>query len=325
MRDGDAATAWQRVPGDGGEAGRTARDGIGQADRVSPLVLIATCQEIPDLDDDAQVLRRALRQRGLDAEPAVWDDGSVAWAEADLVLVRTTWDYSPRHAEFLAWARRVAGLTRLHNAPEVLAWSSDKHYLLDLAADGLPVVDSRVLEVEDGPGHGFADVEHVVKPTVSAGSKDTYRIDAGDTDRSRRAVEAIHASGRAALVQPYLAEVDEHGETALLFADGVFSHGMRKGPLLRPGHDAAQVDGLFLQEEMSERDPSHEERRVADRVMEAVVRRFGSAPLYARVDLLPSPDGPQVLEVELVEPSLFLEHVPAAAAAFVEAVERRIS
>ena len=291
---------------------------------MAPLVLLATCQEMPELDDDAQVLRRSLRMRGIDADPAVWDDSDVDWAAADLVLVRSTWDYSMRHAEFGAWAERVARSTQLHNRPDVLAWSSDKLYLLDLAQDGLPVVPSTVIKVGADAGHDHLDVEHVVKPTVSAGSKDTYRISAGDAGRSQRAVEAIHASGRPALVQPYLADVDELGETALLFADGVFSHAMRKGPLLRPDHDAADVDGLFLQEEMTVREPSEDERRVAASVMESVIARFGSAPLYARVDLLPSAEGPQVLEVELVEPSLFLEHVPEAAEAYADAVERRL-
>ncbi|QWC86539.1 hypothetical protein KLP28_07670 [Nocardioidaceae bacterium] len=291
-----------------------------------PLVLLATCAEVPDLDDDAQVLRTAIRQRGIDAEPATWTDPAVAWERADLVVVRTTWDYSLQRDAFLGWAERVAAVTTLANAPTLLTWSTDKHYLLDLADAGLPVVDTEVLEIGDHTdgGHAFVDVEHVVKPTVSAGSKDTYRIDAGDEARSAAAVQAIHATGRAVVVQPYLAGVDEHGETALLYADGTFSHAMRKGPLLAPGHDAAAVDGLFLAEEMTVRDPSPTELETGARVMAEVVRRFDRAPLYARVDLLPSPEGPQVLEVELVEPSLFLEHAPEAAGAFADAVEARL-
>ena len=284
-------------------------------------VLLATCSEMPDLDEDAQVLRRALRQRGLDAEPAVWDDPDIDWAAADAVVVRCTWDYAGRRDEFLSWSARVEAVTALHNATPLLAWSTDKHYLLDLAEEGLPVVPSVVLDPPAASAeHAYAEVEHVVKPTVSAGSKDPYRIDAGDSLRSGRAVRAIHATGRAALIQPYLPAVDEQGETALLYADGRFSHAMRKGPLLRPGHDAADVEGLFLVEQMTVREPSSDELAVGEDVMASVQRRFGHAPLYARVDLLPSPDGPQVLEVELVEPSLFLEHVPAAAAAYAEAL-----
>jgi hypothetical protein len=125
------------------------------------------------------------------------------------------------------------------------------------------------------------------------------------------------------MVQPYLHEVDELGETALLFIDGRFSHAMRKGPLLTPG--MALTEELFLQEEMSPRDASTAERELADAVLEAVPTELRGDLLYARVDLLPSPDGPRLLELELAEPSLFLEHHPPAAGALADAVVRLLS
>jgi hypothetical protein len=124
------------------------------------------------------------------------------------------------------------------------------------------------------------------------------------------------------MVQPYLHDVDKHGETALLYLDGTFSHAMRKGPLLTP--DMELVEELFAQEEMARRDPSPAERELADAVLAAVPPELAADLLYVRVDLLPSPDGPRLLELELTEPSLFLDHHPPAAEALADAVVRRL-
>lgn len=287
-----------------------------------PLVLLATCADLTSLDAEGRALADALRDRGADARPAVWDDPGVDWSAADLVVVRSTWDYVPRREEFLAWGERVAAATALENPPALLRWSTDKAYLEDLRAAGLPVVPSAVLAPGDGDEHPFLDREHVVKPTVSAGSKDTLRLGAQEGERSRAHVRALHAGGRTALVQPYLAGVDEDGETAVVVLDGRVHHAVRKGPLLRRSADV--VDGLFAPEEITAREPSAAEVDVARRALDVVRARTGAVPLYARVDLLPSPDGPQLLELELAEPSLFLDAVPGAPAAAAEAVLSRL-
>jgi len=274
----------------------------------SPLVLLATCAELPDLDEDTQVLQHALIDRGADARPAVWTDDAVKWGAADLVLVRSTWDYAKRRDEFLAWAARVEAVTALHNPLETLRWNTDKTYLRDLADSGVPVVPTAFLRTGDD-AHPYVEQEHVVKPAVSAGSLDTTRIAPGDAHASRGRVAAILESGRTAMVQPYLHEVDELGETALIFCDGRFSHALRKAALLTS--DQGEVDGLFKWEDMSAREPSADELAAAEKVMAAIP---GGAPLYARVDLLPSDDGPLLLELELTEPSFFLNIVPPSAA-----------
>ena len=285
-----------------------------------PLVLIATCSELPDLDHDGRTLQKALADRGIEARPAVWDDDSVDWAAADLVLVRSTWDYAKRRDEFLVWAARVEEVTALHNPLAVLRWSTDKTYLRDLAEVGVPVVPTAFLDSADEP-NPYADVEHVVKPAVSAGSLDTTRVAPGDHAGSRRRVEAIVASGRTAMVQPYLHGVDELGETALIFFDGRFSHALRKAALLTA--DGGEATGLFKEEDMAPREPSEAEHAAAARVLEGIP---GGAPLYARVDLLPSDDGPLLLELELAEPSFFLDLVdPAAADRVADAVLARLA
>ncbi|MEH3078473.1 MAG: hypothetical protein PGN11_17715 [Quadrisphaera sp.] len=302
--------------------------GAVNARSTAPSVALVTCSEVPDLDPEGQHLLAALRERGLDARPVVWDDEDVDWSAPDLAVVRSTWDYAPRRAEFLAWAARAADATRLLNPLPLLGWSTDKHYLAELEAAGLPVVPSAFVEVGDEGDHPYLDVEHVVKPAVSAGSRDTLRLGAHEAARSRAHVAAVHSSGRSVLVQPYLAAVDDVGETALVFLDGELSHAMRKAALLPAG--GGLVEGLFAHEDMAPREPSAAEVEVGRAVVAEAARRAraaGAEPmLYARVDLLPDDDGaPRVLELELVEPSLFLDHAPGSAARLADAVVRRLA
>jgi O-ureido-D-serine cyclo-ligase len=254
---------------------------------------------------------------------ADWDDESVEWGAYDLAVLRSPWDYTSRYAEFLAWAQRAASLTTLLNPLPVIRWNTDKRYLLDLARAHVPVIPSQIVE----PGENVAAaVEHflvahaqtelVVKPTIGAGSRDVQRH-----DRTNRASIAAHAQrlldeGRSVLLQPYLAAVEQHGEAALIFFCGRFSHSIRKGPLLQRGASSSQ--SLFAEEQISPRVPAADELRVAEQALAAIP--FG-VPLYARVDLIRSSSGaPHVLEIELTEPSLFFLHAPGSATRFADAL-----
>lgn len=282
-------------------------------------IALATCAELPELDPDEAPLVAALHAARMEPVIAVWDDPSVDWAAFDLVVVRCTWDYTLRREAFLAWA---TSLHRLYNQEPVLRWNTDKRYLADIDAAGLPVVDTSFLVPGEAvvvpPGGG----EYVVKPTVSAGSRDTARYGPGEDERARAHVGSLLADGRVAMVQPYLDAVDTVGETALLFLDGVYSHAIRKGPLLAPGQELEEE--LFRTEDISPRDPSAQERQVAEQIMGWVQDRFGRL-LYARVDLIPGPDGsPLLLELELTEPSLFFLTDDAAAGRMVTAIAGRL-
>jgi glutathione synthase/RimK-type ligase-like ATP-grasp enzyme len=283
-------------------------------------VLLATGAEAWELDEDADPLLEALAARGIDAGPAVWDDPGVEWAAAELVVVRSTWDYAPRRAEFLDWARRVAAATTLANHPEVLSWNTDKRYLRDLEAAGVPVVRTGFVGPEEPAQRRAALLaeavasgdEVVVKPSVSAGSKDTGRFGAGELDDAAALAARICAQGRTVMVQPYLGSVDEVGETGLVFFRGEFSHAFNKAALLAPGGEAQH--GLFALERIAPATASGPQRRLAEEILTGVIDRFGSVPLYARVDLLTSGDGsPLLLELELTEPSWFLGTDPLAA------------
>jgi hypothetical protein len=285
---------------------------------VTARIALATAAEFPDLDDDGIALRDALALRGLTGAPAVWTDETVDWSAYGAVVVRSTWDYAGRRDEFLGWAERVAAVTRLANRPEVLRWNTHKTYLRELGAAGLPVVATTWLE----PGDTFrapVDGEYVVKPAVSAGSKDTNRYRAGEHDeRAAAHAEALLAAGRTVMVQPYLTEIDEYGETALLFFAGEFSHAIRKAPLLEPVMDL--VAGAFKEERITARPPSDAERAVAEQVLDALPwSRHDLA--YARVDLVPGAgSAPTLLELELTEPSMFLGYDDGAADRFAAAI-----
>jgi glutathione synthase/RimK-type ligase-like ATP-grasp enzyme len=282
-----------------------------------PTVALVTCADLPDLDDDDRLIAPALAARGIDAVPAVWSDGAVDWDAFDLVVLRNPWDYTRHLPDFLAWAE---GVPRLANPLDVIAWNTDKRYLGELAAAGLPVVDTHYL----APGEALRpfDREVVVKPTVSAGARDTERFAPGNEAAAAAHLDVIHATGRTAMVQPYLAKVAHAGETALLHVGGTYSHAIRKGPLLTDGR--AMVSDLYVEEQIDPREPSDAERAAAAAIMAEVERRFG-ALLYARVDLLLGDDGePALLELELTEPSLFLGTAPGAAERLADAIAARL-
>jgi hypothetical protein len=283
-------------------------------------VLLATCAAFPDGDDDADVLLSALRGQGVAARFAVWDDATVDWS-ASLTVLRSTWDYTLRRTEFLAWASSVP---QLHNPAEVVHWNSDKVYLQELDAAGVPVTPTAV--VPPGSTPSFPDAaEFVVKPSVGAGSRGAGRFQFGAEARAAVHAASLHAAGRTVLVQPYLADVDHAGETTLMYFDGAFSHAVRKGPMLTAdtAHDIEETSGLFLEENISAREPADAELAVGQHAIDFLRARFGADLLYARIDLLPSASGPVVVEVELTEPSLFLTYDSGAGERCAAAVARR--
>ncbi|MFI9012030.1 RimK family alpha-L-glutamate ligase [Actinosynnema sp. NPDC053489] len=266
-------------------------------------VLFATCESLPAGDGDDDALIDALADVGVDASWAAWGTPVVA----DLVVLRSTWDYTGRLPEFLAWCDAEPALV---NPAPVVRWNTDKTYLVDLARHGVPVVPTAVA----GPGFtDWPDGEFVVKPTVGAGSRGALRVAAGDHATAAAHLDAL---GVPALVQPYQSHVDSVGETALVFLGGQYSHAFTKAAMLVPEaeHDPS---GLFVRERLSGAAPSPAQRRVAEDVVDAAAGLTGlrrADLLYARVDLIPGPDrAPLLLELELVEPSLGFRQTDAAA------------
>ena len=294
---------------------------------TSPKVALATCRELPQLDADTRGLIAPLAARGILATPAVWDDPEVDWARFDLVVVRSCWDYAGRRSEFLEWAARVP---RLANPAPVLAWNTDKRYLSDLAARGIPVVPTEWLR----PGQAWSLPERgawVIKPAVSLASLATgrYRLeDPGERRLAAEHVRRLHADGRVVMMQPYLHAVDDQGEMALVYLNGVFSHAMRKaavltGPDIGIDRRFQPAGGLTLHSHR----PTPTELAAAERVLDSVPWARNQL-LYARIDLISDDDeDPILMELELTEPHLYFSNVPAAAdriAATIEAHARRL-
>jgi O-ureido-D-serine cyclo-ligase len=291
---------------------------------LKPCIALVTAREALSLDEDMPPLIAALQAAGAEVATPFWDDPSVDWDSFDAAVLRSTWDYVERIAEFLAWAEQCAARTRLFNPPEVVRWNTDKHYLRELATAGVPVVPTRYVEagthassaLEEFLATGRVDAgtpvqftEFVIKPAIGAGSRDTARYGWSEKARALGHLERLVGAGRSTILQPYLDKVDQAGETALVYFGGRFSHAARKGPLLRAG--AGLVEGLFAPEDIRPREPDADERRVAAAAMAALP--FG-ALLYARVDLIRDREGmPVLLELELTEPSLFLVQAAGAA------------
>jgi len=294
-----------------------------------PCIALASVAAARALDDDLAPLLEALHALDAPAEVVDWDDSRVDWSRYQLVVLRSTWDYAERLPEFLAWATRVATQTRLLNPPDVLRWNTDKHYLADLERDGVAIVPSTFVE-PGADAHAVLDVflagtaaaEFVVKPSVGAGSRDAQRHGRDAVDAARAHVARLLDAGRSVLLQPYLDRVDAHGETALIHFDGVFSHAIRKGPLLRRGD--GPTDALFAAEDIAPRIASEAERALALRALAAIP--FARPLAYARVDLIHGDDGaPRLLELELAEPSLFFAHADGSARRFAQTLLARIA
>ncbi len=282
----------------------------------------------PDFRDDELLLAR-LRERGADAITAPWDEAGVEWDSFDLVVARTVWDYSLRHDEFVRWLEGVEA--PVENDPRVLLWNSDKRYVADLGEAGVPVVPTRF--VEPGDPAPAIEGEVVVKPTVSAGGRNTGRFGPAASDEAAALIERIGALGKTAMVQPYLSRVEGEGETAVVMVDGEVSHVLRKGAILAPD-EVAPVranDELGVAEVMYDPElvvastAADDQLELAHRVIAEVHRRFGTTPLYARVDMLRGDDGePVLLELEAVEPNFYFPQAPGADARLADAIVARV-
>lgn len=278
-----------------------------------PVALVSVA-EARHLDTDLPLAVRALGDRGVTAEIVDWDDASVDWARFDAAIVRSPWDYHRRLPEFLAWVDRVSATVPLLNGADVLRWNTDKTYLGELADAGIPVIPTTFVRgAEDLVlANELIKGDVVVKPTVSAGSNDTARHTANPSTAAAHVTSLLDA-GKTVMIQPYQRFIDDNGETGLLYFGGTSSHAFRKAAILSGGNNR-WAEGLYAEEDISPRRANDQETELAERVMSFVTRKFGRAPLYARVDMVRGSAGtPVLMELELTEPSLFL-HIDAGAA-----------
>jgi glutathione synthase/RimK-type ligase-like ATP-grasp enzyme len=281
-------------------------------------IAFVTCEKLPALTADDRLALDALRPRGHDARPAVWTDGSIAWAAFDLVVLRSCWDYHLRPREFAAWLDELERTgVRVQNSLSIARWNMDKRYLRDLERAGVAVVPTRWFE----PGTfqslsalrretGWTDV--VLKPAVSATAWQLWRAREADGElpvETRRALDE-----HVFLAQPFMPTI-EQGEWSLVFFDGRFTHAVLKQP--RPGEFRVQDDFGGRSTAAS---PPAGFVESAERILATLAER----PLYARVDGVETDAGLVLLELELLEPFLFFATRADASELFADAIERRL-
>ncbi len=293
-------------------------------------IALATSANLPDLIPDETPLREAFAQLGVEAPPAVWSDPGVDWASFDAVLIRTTWDYTTRLAEFLAWAERVEAVTPLLNPARVLRWNTHKRYLHDLASLGVRTLPMDILprgtpidlaRAMRERGWGRA----VLKPAVGATARRQERVSLGSepgflsAGAGQRHLDAALAD-EDMLLQPFAESVASEGEVSLMVVDGECTHAVRKRA--KPGDYRVQTDwGGTVERAVA----TEGEIAETERVLVAIAALgIAAEPLaYARVDLVGWQGEPALIELEVAEPQMFLLPCPDAGARLAEVAVRR--
>lgn len=283
-------------------------------------IAFVTFDQLPKLDPDDQLAVAVLATRGVRVVPAVWDDASIDWTAFDALIIRSAWDYHLKLPAFLAWleAREHEGAV-IWNSAATLRWNMDKNYLLRLAAGGasiIPTIPVRAGEPVDLPAlmdsRGWEAV--VVKPVFSASAHDTYLVARDDIDRHEGTIAGL-ARSRDLFIQPYMEEIAGEGEWSLLFFNGRFSHALVK----KPQHGDFRVQ-LEYGGSLRLSKPPAALRAEAEQILAQVREPW----LYARVDGVRANGHFLLMELEMLEPLLYLATDSDAPARFAEAIIERL-
>lgn len=265
---------------------------------------LVTCERPTECDEDVDFLAPALRRSGVEVETPAWSDPRVDWSGFGLVKLSSPWDYHERPDGFRAWLAATAEVTNLQNPLPILEWNLDKRYLRELDGAGVPTIPTLWSE-PGGEAETLTRVAElgwervVIKPTVDLGAMNLVRVEAAMAERLLGRYE------RPVLVQPYLPSIATAGEVSLVYLAGTLSHALRK----RPAAGDFRVQPLY--------GGTHEPIEASGAELEAGERALAAAPgdpLYARVDLVYGEEGgPLVIELELIEPALYLDVAPRSA------------
>jgi hypothetical protein len=270
-------------------------------------VALVTYAGLPEGYEDDHLLVTALSARGVSAEFVCWDDPDARWASAGLVMIRSPWDYHRRLNAFLGWVDYVGSVSRLCNPPSVVHWNSHKRYLIELSELGVPTVPTALVLAGERTALGAGD--HVVKPAVSIGADRT----------SRHATQAdldVLVATDDVLVQPYVTEIETEGELSIVCIDGAPTHTVRKVP---PAGEFRTQEDLGAVVDSVPITPDHVV--LARAALDAV----DAATLYARVDVVPMDGELRLMELELIEPTLWLRWNPPAADTLAAAIVSRLA
>ena len=295
-------------------------------------IVFVTYSDLKQGDPDDLDALEILRKRGYNCSVADWRDSTFPFQSSRLVVLRSTWDYHLHHSEFMAWLKSLASHSILKNSWELVQWNSDKRYLRDLSARGIDCVPTYYIEegAEQVTRSALAEIlaslsgsspasstassasKVVVKPSIGLSTFGVKKFDLSTAAGQDAALEHINQLARdyCVMVQPFLAEVESYGERALAFIDGEFSHAIRKTAFQHLAVAGEAGEAMVP--------ASADEIAFGYKTLAALSEK----PLYARVDIIPDANGAlRLLELELIEPSLFLKLAEGASAKMADAVE----
>jgi hypothetical protein len=288
----------------------------------SPTVAFVTYAKLANLHEDDRLAADVLAARGVTVVPALWDDPTVDWRAFDLVVIRTPWDYFQRPTEYFAWLNALDG-ANVCNARAVLRWNADKTYLRDLAAHGVATLPTLWLTHADDlaalpaqvAAHAWDQV--VIKPAIAGGAFHTWRTSAAvlPADLPRIAELLRHST---VLVQPFAPQIVADGEWSLIFFDGLLSHTILKRPQADDFRVQPQFGGTSAAAPAPDAAIAH-----ARHVLDIAQRLTNSALLYARVDGVMVDGVFTLMELEVIEPLLFLA-LGGGAQRFADAILARL-
>jgi glutathione synthase/RimK-type ligase-like ATP-grasp enzyme len=279
---------------------------------------LATCAHLPGLHPDDVHLAASLSKLGIEPVACTWSDPDVDWSGFDAVLIRTTWDYFQRYEEFLHWLDRLPVPTI--NTRELLRWNSDKRYLLELAQRGVDIVPAHLARHAELPAllAEMRGQELVVKPTVSGGAWNTVRGVAGEAS-FEQAVSQLPADYEY-IVQDFVPEVARDGEWSLLFFRGEYSHAVLKRAASGEFRVQSQFGGS-----VDVREPGADMLASARQALAATAALGFEDHAYARVDGVVVDGRFRLMELEMIEPALFLAPRPDAAERFARQLQDRLA
>lgn len=282
-------------------------------------ISLVTYSDLPDLDPDDRLLQSALEKRGFVVKPLIWDQDAQA-TDSDFRIMRSAWDYHRKYDQFCSWLRSSSAKCRMLNTPETMLWNSRKTYLAELQNAGIAIVPTVFITKENRESleailkaKGWN--EAIVKPSVGLATSGVKKI--SNTPECIAEAEShidTLVQSSEVMVQQYLPSVHDYGERALIFIDGQYSHCIRKSAFqkLAVAFQAGEMAVTATEEELE--------------FAKEVIAHLKEVPLYARVDLVRDlSNKPVLIELELVEPSLFLQTYPAAAEKFADAIEKRLA
>ncbi|MFC5623371.1 ATP-grasp domain-containing protein [Algoriphagus winogradskyi] len=270
--------------------------------------------------DENQMLSEILSEHQIPHKIVSWSDPEVKWEQFSLLLIKSTWDYFDFYPEFLTWIDKIKklGIPAL-NSMDTIRWNSSKRYLLEIASKGFPVIAGMILEkglplVKEKIASKIKTETWVVKPLVSGGAKNTLKISGNDWDQHIEKIQAW-VNEEAFLVQPFVPEIERVGEYSLIFFNGKFSHAVLKTPASKDFRVQHYFGGTIK--------PIHPSSSMLASCQN-LIDEFASESLYVRVDGVEIDGEFHLMELEMIEPYLFLGLSEQAVSNYKKAIMERL-